>query len=248
MISIILPTYNEAENIIPLIEEINRSVRKKKEIIVVDDSSPDGTAELARKYRIKKKTRFIRVLVRKKDKGLTRSIQKGIDAARGKIVVWMDCDFSMPPYVINALTAKIIEGYDVAVGSRYVKGGSFKRNISGSKDSAGGGLLSRLMNCLIQILLGRHFRDYTSGFAAVRKNVFKQIRLKGDYGEYFIDFIFRSFTHNLKISEVGFVCMPRKRGVSKTGKNAGEYIRRGKNYMKVVLGLGWEKYIVSRIK
>ncbi len=244
MISIILPTYNEAENIIPLIKEITKMVKIKKEIIVVDDNSPDGTANIVGNYINKYGIKNVLVEMRVKNRGLTNSIQRGIDIARGNIIVWMDCDFSMPPSLINELLKKIDKGFDIAVGSRFVKGGAFKKQAEGMKDSLLAVFLSRLMNYSIQILLGRHFRDYTSGFVAVRKNVFRKIRLRGDYGEYFIDFIYKSFAYGFKIVEIPYICLPRRKGISKTGQNLLQYLRRGSKYMMMTMQLLTEKHIL----
>src|SRR3989338_10457938 len=98
--SVILPTYNEAENIIDLIKEIKKNIKYKKEIIVVDDNSPDGTSKLVKDFITKNKKSNVRLETRFKKRGLTNSIRRGIELAKGDVVVWMDCDFSMPPNVI----------------------------------------------------------------------------------------------------------------------------------------------------
>lgn len=248
LVSIILPTYNEAENIIGLIKSINKIVKYSKEFIVVDDNSPDGTSELVRKF-IKKNSNFnIKLETRYKDRGLTNSIKRGIELSGGDVVVWMDCDFSMPPPVINNLLSKIEEGYDIAVGSRFVKDGGFKiDNSKGQKDSPIAIILSRLMNFAIQFLLGRSFRDYTSGFIAAKKKVFEKVNLRGDYGEYFIDLIYKARAHKFKIIEVGYICIPREKGQSKTGQNLKQFLKRGTKYITLTFQLLIERYILHKI-
>ena len=179
-VTVILPTYNEIENIVDLIRAINIVIKDDKEIIVVDDDSPDGTSATVADLIQKKEINNLRLITRTHDKGLTNSIKEGIVSARGDIIVWLDCDFSMPPELIPRMIAEIDNGYDVAVGSRFVKGGSFKRGTSSSQDSLIVVLLSRLMNMFIRIMLGFSFRDYTSGFIAIKKDIFKSIELKGD--------------------------------------------------------------------
>jgi len=242
LLSIILPTYNEAENIVPLIKKIQSVVKVRKEIIVVDDNSPDGTAQLVSEY--KKKSKEVRLLVRKKERGLTNSIRDGVRTAKGDVVIWMDCDFSHPPQMINKLLRKIEEGYDIAVCSRFVSGGGFKGKEEESPLAIG---LSRLMNYSIRFILVRQFRDYTSGFVAVRKDVFKKVALRGDYGEYFIDFIYKAYAHKYSIVEIPFLNMPRAKGVSKTGSNLYEYLSRGKKYMIISCQLIIEKHILHKI-
>lgn len=230
-VSIILPTYNEIENIAYLVRAIDLVVKDDKEIIVVDDNSPDGTSQAVERLINKKEINNLRLITRIHNKGLTNSIKEGINNARGEIVVWLDCDFSMPPEVIPKLIAEIDNGYDVAVGSRFVKGGSFKRETSGSEDSWVAVLLSRMMNMFIRIVLGFSFKDYTSGFIAIKKDILNRIELRGDYGEYFIDLIFRVLMLNYKVVEIPYICLPRRKGSSKTGGNLIDYAKRGRKYI-----------------
>lgn len=243
LVSIILPTYNEAENIIDMIREIDRRVTYQKQIIVVDDNSPDGTSRLVADHIQQNKRDDIVLKTRYKNRGLTNSIKKGIKLSKGDIIVWLDCDFSMPPAVINQLLTKISEGYDIVVGSRFIPGGKIKETDKIKKDSPVVIFLSRIMNYSIQLLLGRHFKDYSSGFVASRKNVFQKITLRGDYGEYFIDFIYKAFAYQYKILEIPYICVSRKKGVSKTGTNLLQYLMRGQKYMVLTGRLLIEKHI-----
>lgn len=247
LVSIILPTYNEAENIIELIKQINRKVEGKKEIIIVDDNSPDMTSKIVKKYIKKTKSKNTFLKTRYTNHGLTNSIKEGIRLSKGDVVVWLDCDFSMPPKVINRLLFKIKKGNDIAVGSRFVKGGRIKELDRAQKDSPLAIMLSRLMNYSIQLLLGWHFKDYTSGFIAVKKSVFKNISLRGDYGEYFIDFIYKAFAYDYKIAEIPYVCVSRRAGESKTGNNMWQYLKRGRKYMLLTFQLLVEKHLFHKI-
>lgn len=240
-VSIILPTYNEKENIVDLIQAIDQAVTTNKEIIVVDDNSPDGTSQLVQTLIDQHTTPNLRLITRTHDRGLTNSLWEGIQHAQGDIVVWMDCDFSMPPDDIPGLLQKIAEGYDIAVGSRFVKGGSFKQNTEGSEDSWVAVILSRLLNRFTRIMLFPSFHDYSSGFIAIKRSVFSKIKLTGDYGEYFIDLIVRAFLFNYKIIEIPYVCLPRLRGYSKTGTNMKDYLRRGIKYVRVTIHLFFVK-------
>lgn len=247
LVSIILPTYNEFENIIPLIKAIETKVKNKKQIIVVDDNSPDGTSTIVRNYANKNAEANITLETRYKNKGLTNSIKRGLALADGDVIVWMDSDLSMPPVVINKLLDKIKAGSDIAVGSRFVKGGGFKMDKSTlQKDSVLAIILSRIMNYSIQILLGSDFKDYTSGFIAARKIVFSKINLRGDYGEYFIDLIYRAKAHKFRLEEVGYICLPRVWGESKTGQNILQYFKRGIKYIFLTIQLLIEKNILHQ--
>lgn len=235
-VSILLPTYNERDNIIPLISEIQNQLKDiQYEIIVIDDDSPDGTWKVVAELE-KDNDKLIRLIRRRGKTCLTTAISEGIHSAEGDIVVWMDADLSMPPEKIKDLLNKINDGYDISVGSRYVPGGGTVI-IEKSKDSMLATVLSFLMNYIIQKLLDSSFKDYTSGFAAVRKKVFDDIKLQGDYGEYFIDFIYRAIKNGYRVIEVPYISQARKYGISKTGTNLLQYFRRGKKYIWTTLRL-----------
>lgn len=246
LISVILPTYNESENILELINQINKLVKYKSEIIVIDDNSPDKTSAVVKAYVKEKRLKNIRLKVRLKNKGLTNSINDGIKLAKGEAVVWMDCDLSMPTVLINNLVAKLEMGYDIAVGSRFIKGGSYERAETGESITLAR-ILSWVLNLIAFIFLSRSFKDYTSGFIAVKRSVFKKVSLRGDYGEYFIDFIFKSLCLNYKIIEVPCVCVPRFKGQSKTGTNLIQYFKKGRKYIFVISRLLLERYILHTI-
>lgn len=235
-VSIILPTYNERDNIVDLINEIalylTNHVRRQFEFIVVDDDSPDKTWEVVQKeFSSDSRVRLIR---RTTENGLTSAISRGIREAKGEVVAWLDCDFSMPPYKLAELVNKVYDGYDICVGSRFIKGG---KDIRGPADAWTAVALSWIMNHFIFSVLARSFRDYTSGFIAARRRVFNEISLNGDYGEYFIDLIYRAFKRGYKIMEIPYYCLPRRTGVSKTGVNIIDYAKRGWKYILVTLRL-----------
>jgi len=128
-ISIILPTYNESENIIKILHSIGQILPKSvpTQAIVVDDNSPDGTGKLVEDYlkNVKKIAGYtIEIIHRKAKDGLGSAILKGIQQAKGDTIVVMDSDFSHPPQIILKLIESIKKyQYDIAVASRYIKGG-----------------------------------------------------------------------------------------------------------------------------
>lgn len=163
-LSIILPTYNEADNIrviIPKISEILNDGNIKGEVIVVDDDSPDGTAGIARELKDKYN---VRVHVRKNERGLATAAMKGFESAKGSICLLMDADLSHPVTKIPEMIKPIIDGEcEAVVGGRYLAGGGSKnwpfiRKIM----SKGAGLFARGLTKL---------SDPTSGFFAVRKDI-----------------------------------------------------------------------------
>jgi dolichol-phosphate mannosyltransferase len=170
MISIILPTYNEVDNIriiIPKIFGILDKENIKGEVIVVDDNSPDGTASLAEEF---SKRYPVKVFVRKADRGLSKSVLKGFDLADGDICLVMDADLSHPVEKIPEMVLPILQNEcDMVVGSRNVPGGGCEEwPISRRVISRFAGYMARGVTKL---------SDPTSGFMAIKKNSIKDIKL-----------------------------------------------------------------------
>ncbi len=243
-LTVILPTYNERENIPVLIARILRAVTTPVQVLVVDDNSPDGTWQVVQQIAAREPR--VRLLRRMSERGLTSAIWAGILAASSDAVAWMDCDLSMPPELLPTLLERLEEGADIAVGSRYVRGGS----------DPGHGLTARAFSVTINFwasaLLGSGVRDYTSGFIAARRAIFgvpgadsarrtgqPGLTLRGDYGEYCIDLLARAQMAGLQVREVPYACGARLAGESKTGSNPLDYIRRGRKYVWTVLRLAF---------
>lgn len=227
-VSVVLPTYNECDNIADLIAAINREL-PDPEVVVVDDDSPDGTWQIVQ--RLAALTPSVCLIRRVGERGLTSAIQRGINESHGYVVFWMDCDFSMPPRTMPVLLTEIERGADVAIGSRYANRG---------KDARGEWMpiaLSAAINLFARLLLGGPVRDYTTGFVAARRTVLEQIKLRGEYGEYCIDFLARARRKGFRIVEVAYVCQPREFGKSKTASSFAGFIRRGWKYVLTILRL-----------
>jgi dolichol-phosphate mannosyltransferase len=232
LVCTVLPTYNERDNIGPLIEGILAHAITPHMVLVVDDNSPDGTwqvvQEVAARLNTGGRTRVV-LLRRTDERGLTSAIQRGIDTAihtlGAQIVTWMDCDLSMPPADVPKLVQAVTQGADVALGSRWIPGGA---------DVAHGVMarsLSWAINRWAMLLLGDQVHDYTSGFIAARAEVLQRIRLRGDYGEYCIDLLGRALQAGFRVVEVPYVCVPRTAGESKTGINLWDYLVKGRKYV-----------------
>jgi dolichol-phosphate mannosyltransferase len=231
-VSVILPTLNEGGHIQELIREIVKQLVETEiqeyELIVVDDDSPDRTWEIASETSGIDLSHLI-IIRRLKDHGLTASIKEGINRSQYPVIIWMDCDFSHPPEKIPQMLYMIDQGFDVVVNSRFV--------IGGGEDRVGKGgplqlFLSHVLNWSVRFLLTPSFSDYTSGFVSVRSPVLKVIELRGDYGEYFIDFIYRVIkSREFRVCEIPFIGLPRRSGESKTGTTISQYIKRGWKYI-----------------
>jgi dolichol-phosphate mannosyltransferase len=232
-LSLILPTFNEALNIVPLLDELELALAGVDyELIVVDDNSPDETWRIAESRAVASQGR-VRVIRRMRDPGLTRAIQEGIDAARGDRVGWMDCDLSMPAALLPALLDALAHA-DIAVGSRYVGAGRDRRQGAPLRRVA-----SRIVTGLARLLLLRDFRDYTSGFVVAKRAVLDRVRLRGIYGEYFIDLVVRAHRQGFKLAEVPYTFVQRQRGASKTEP---EFARNAIRYLGTIGRLWWEAF------
>ncbi|MEG3618532.1 glycosyltransferase [Magnetovibrio sp. PR-2] len=249
-LTIIVPSYNEADNMLPLFEAIERDVHEQnREIIVVDDDSPDGTAEVVKKAMSEYGN--LKLIVRTEDKGLVNSINEGIRAAQGEVIVWLDADLTMPPHHLNHFLGLLDQGADMVVGSRYKEGGGIKgasengktswsvllRNIQDSEDSIFGIAISKIGNWTVRNLLEPEYFDYTSGFYAVRRSVFDTIEVKGKYLDYCIRFLVQTVRAGFKVEEVPVVMMPRERGESKTTSGAFTLMKIMFDCFIVIMGL-----------
>jgi len=208
-VSVIVPTFNEAENIHSLIEEIEDTCTKndiKLEIVVVDDDSPDGTADIAEDAN--KFYGNIKVMRTIGHLGIGTAIIVGASIATYDVLVMMDADFSHPPKHIVELVKKISKA-DMVVCSRYMKGGRMEAPFSRF-------LLSWLGNNLTRFLLRSRVHDLTGGFQAVRRDVLRKVRLTSIYGDYSIELIIKLQRMKFKIVEIPFVYKFRTSGQSKT--------------------------------
>lgn len=170
-LSVIIPTYNEAGNIAELLRRIARVVTERSigcEVLVMDDASPDGTAETARGVDV---PIVVRVVERTGERGLSPAVIEGLALARGRHVLVMDADLQHPPESLPDLLAAVRRGADFVIGSRYVPGGrsqefGFYRQLN-----------SRAATALAAPLVGRRVRDPMAGFFCFRRDLAEGTRL-----------------------------------------------------------------------
>ena len=238
-ISIILPTYNEKDNIIPLIDEIFRYLNNKNfEIIVVDDDSPDETWKLVEKK--SKECPNIHLLRRQNKRGLTSALNDGITKSTGDIVVWMDCDFQQPPSVVPKLVEKVESGFDAAIGSRYVGDGKdlrYNQTVDHKKITVIHTYLSVAICRFTAFIFSSNQTDWTSGFIAIRRDLFDRIDLFGDYGEYFMYLIHHLENSGYRLIEIPYVLGVRTYGESKTAVGYIGMLVKGIKYVWAVFRL-----------
>lgn len=208
-LSIILPTYNEAENIVPLIAELVKNIPDSisYEIIVVDDNSPDGTLVAVREAF--SEPTVIPVL-RTTDRGLAKSIRAGIERSTGTHVVVMDTDFTHSPELLPVML-HLAQVYDVVVGSRFCSGGGM--------GDVPHYLASMAYNWMLRLALRTQVQDSLSGFFAIRRTTLEQLPFDAiffGYGDYFFRLLYFAQRSKASIIEMPVVYDMRRKGRSKS--------------------------------
>ncbi len=166
--SVVIPTMNEAGNIVELARRIENVLKKDFEIIVVDENSPDGTYNLIKEYG--KGKNYIRPMLNDGERGLSPSIVKGFDNAQGEFLCCMDGDLQHDETCLVNMF-KAAENADMVIGSRYVSGGGFADKWNPVRK-----IISSLSAMIANIMLGTKLTDPTSGFFVVRKSSYNEIR------------------------------------------------------------------------
>lgn len=218
---VVVPTYNEAENIglyIDKLQEAFLKIPKKWEmsILVVDDTSPDGTAEVVKKSMKKYKNVFLFLNATKVGLGgaYIKGIQHAIDKLKAEVILQSDADFQHDPSLIPQFLEEIDAGADLVLGCRYIKGGSIPRywGIERKFLSIGGNLFIRTL------MLDGQVHDWTTGFRAMKKWVFDEVKDKitelRTYS-YQISFVYFARQAGAVVAEVPLNFKDRFKGQSK---------------------------------
>ena len=204
-ISVVLPIYNEKENILPLLDELEdvlRGLHKSYEIIAVDDGSRDGSGAVLREETARRPA--LRVILFRGNAGQTAAFDAGFRAASGNVVVTMDADLQNDPHDIPALLAKLDEGYDFVTGWRkHRQDGVLLRKIP-----------SRIANWLIRTITGSSIHDLGCSLKVYRRHLTDEMRLYGEMHR-FISVIADSM--GARVGEVAVNHRARRAGKSKYG-------------------------------
>ncbi|MCM8829039.1 MAG: glycosyltransferase [Candidatus Omnitrophica bacterium] len=209
-IAVIIPTYNEKDNIIPLAEKILR-LPLDISVIIVDDNSPDGTGDIA-KWHFQNEPR-VEVIIRKEKKGRGYAGRSGYKAALDRkfdIIGEMDGDFSHSPEFIPSLVS-FLERADVVSGSRFISGGKSLRHDKTRE------LVTFLARAYLRLILGIKLTDPTSGFRFFRASLLSVIYPELKSGDAFIvaEVFYYVFKKKFTIMELPIVFYKRKYGNSK---------------------------------
>ena len=212
-ILVCIPTYNESENIEILSKKII-NLKKRVDLLIVDDNSPDGTSEIVKNLKLEYKNIFL--IKRKEKKGIGSAIREGFDFAlkrNYRAVITLDSDFSHDPKKIPLFINKLKEN-DFVIGSRYIKGGS--SNYKGIRN-----FLSIYANKLCILFLKMPFNEFTTSYRIYSYKCLKELsKLKLSTEDYSsqIEFFFYIYYSGLKCCEIPIHCKDRLQGDSKIPK------------------------------
>jgi len=212
-VSIIIPTYNESENIIQILKSIGEHLPEDiaAEALVVDDNSPDGTGKIVEDYITDAHNEIgyaIEVIHRKTKSGLSSAILDGIQHSTGEIVVIMDSDFSHPPKIIPQLIEEIkTSKCDIVIASRFVPGGAINGWSTKRK------LISKTAKEIAKAGLGVNESDPMSGFFAFKRKILDGIKFDAIGYKMLLEILVK--TKGAKVKEIPYTFTDRTRGSSK---------------------------------
>ena len=208
-----VPTYNESENIKQLCQRIFK-IKKNLNLIIIDDNSPDGTADKINK--LKKKYKKLILIKRKRKLGIGSAIRRAMNYALKNnydVLITLDADLSHQPEKIPSFL-KYIKLNDFVIGSRYIKGG--KSDYTGYRN-----FVSKFANKICRLLLNIHLNEFTTSFRAYNKKclrILNEIPLYSDGYSSLVEFIFYIDRAGLKYIEVPIHFKDRFKGKSKIPK------------------------------
>lgn len=198
LVSVLVPAFNEAENIEPLAEEFSAMIRKTRlniEVIVIDDGSTDGTAQSVRSAM--KRYRFLKLVQHNRNLGKTEAVLSGYSASGGEYIVIFDADLQFDPFDIPAMVKRADEGYDLVTGR---KTGKYQKPI-----------VSAIYNHLCRLLFKVPVHDLNS-MKLFRREVLLGLTLREDWHRYMVVL---ALDKGFKVSEIPIKLRPRKFGESK---------------------------------
>lgn len=210
-VSVVIPTYNERDNIVLLARELDRVLAgREHEILVVDDRSPDGTGaaveELARELPA------LRLITKERREGIGAALRVGYDAGRLDVLLSTDADLSFQPADALRLLERIEAGADLALGCRHTVGGGYAARSLGVALKR---LVSALGNRVVRLITGLAVRDYSANFRAIRREVWHAIQTRDDTNSLLLEMILKVHRRGYAIAEVPVTFGDRRFGRSK---------------------------------
>lgn len=212
-LSIILPTYNEKENIPIIILKIMHFFNKKDiefEVLVIDDNSPDGTGQTV--LNLAQEFKNLRLINRKKKEGLGAALRTGYNSAKGGYLLSSDADLSFDVEDMGRLYDKILEGYDLVVGSRHTVGGYYEKNNFRTLIK---NFISSNGNKLFRFMFPVPITDFSANFRIIKKEIWRKINTLDKTNFLLFEMIFKTYLQQGKIAEIPVSFKDRIYGQSK---------------------------------
>tara|TARA_B100001057_G_C22435246_1_gene789035 strand:+ start:1 stop:714 length:714 start_codon:yes stop_codon:yes gene_type:complete len=193
--SIILCSYNEAKYIENAIVQLEKHVQNL-ELVIVDDSSNDGTIEILKKLNINNRFKLI---FRKKSKGLASAFSRGLIETTGDYIGWIDTNMGEVSEKFSKMKSELDEESDVVILSRYVKGGGDERVLLRSVGS-------KIFNTFCRLLFRIPTKDLTSSIFLMKRNILDEVTfLCYGHGEFFLEFLYNTHRKGFKIKEIPYI-------------------------------------------
>jgi dolichol-phosphate mannosyltransferase len=212
-VSVLVPTYNESQNILAMLGSIEKNLPKEMvtETIVIDDNSPDGTGKIVDEHIKNRKNdtnHRIEVIHRETKKGLSSAILEGIQRSHGRLIVVMDSDFSHPPQIISRIVDELNQSdHDIVIASRYIKGGAIRKWPFRRK------LMSKTATKISKSSLGLDVSDPLSGFFGLKRNIIQEKDLDAIGYKMLLEILVK--TKGVSVKEIPYTFTNRKLGSSK---------------------------------
>ncbi|MBI4017974.1 MAG: glycosyltransferase [Candidatus Aenigmarchaeota archaeon] len=233
-ISVVIPARNEEGNIEHAVTAVENALAGREyEIIVMDDGSTDATPQIADRLARGR----VRVIHRRPPNGFGRTVREGLLAAKGDVIVPVMGDLSDDPADLLKLVNKIEEGYDIAIGSRFVSGGSVE-GYPKPKLYLG----NRVWNLTARTLYMLPYKDLSNAFKAYRRNVIENVNIESTGFEITAEILLKALTKGYRAAEVPVRWYGRRSGAPKMS-----FLKVAPAYLWMMLRL-WPAYVASRAK
>ena len=193
--SMILCTYNEANYIKGSISELEKNIQNL-ELVIVDDNSTDDTKEIINKLNHDNR---IKIIFRKKSKGLASAFLRGVVETTGDYIGWLDTNMGELAPRFKEMSDILSSSNDIVILSRYIEGGGDKRNLLRV-------LSSKYFNALCRLMLRANIKDYTTSIFLMKRQVMNEVTFLGyGHGDFFIEFLHNANKKGFKIKEIPFI-------------------------------------------
>lgn len=210
-VSIVLPTYNERENIAALLADIAAAFGDRRyEVLVVDDSSPDGTGDVVRALAAVGYP--ARLITRTVKEGIGAALRQGYDESRGQVIASMDADRSFDPRELRVLVERVVAGADVAVGDRHGTGSRYEAEHFTIRLKR---LVSDSGNWILGRATGMPVRDFTGNFRAFRRDVWDAIQTSERTNTLLFEMLLLAYLAGFVLVDVPVTFRERQAGTSK---------------------------------